>query len=363
MLLIHILEITDWQLFSHQSTRGKFGIHMNQSEAITSLVVFSIAAIPILFLFPLALWFRTRQPLLSRGAVPFCGMITFFFIQITRAIQYIPVLAGVPESGVSLGFCLQKSYFDSPAKLGFMYLLFFQGLRYFVLNTLNKQTEDIRMIIQPSNETQKSSRVSVQKYKWFKFLASGWTMVGGFFAVVLIWYITVTIIGFIYGSRTNAIWTCPHDEGLGGILRNVLFLIYSATFGIAILSVLVYDIVKNFSILRECKIWDMLFYEDPLLFRIEYLLLMLVYILYIVVTLSVYNLNNEVVDSVTTALNGSFIILVNTGLSLIMTIIWSCRKVPKDDDIIQQVLDDPRLYKKFVEFAQKEWYSFSNISQ
>jgi hypothetical protein len=136
--------------------------------------------------------------------------------------------------------------------------------------------------------------------------------------------------------------------------------------------IILFDVFSNFRILIFCR-WDKFFYfQDPHLFRIEYIsqiLLAIYYILFpVLFTQIAYYVNYDVPTEVTMFITESalyWLMFNQIGIPLILTIIrlikskMSCfqkQEKVKVDEIHRFFL--PPLDEKFEEFAKSEWFFF-----
>lgn len=323
---------------------------------VTLITINGILLVTGLVIFAIALWKRNRHPFKSRGFMPFWAIVAFIVNKITFISMFGGMLSGTHMETVNLLLCIMEGFIQSPQKIGFLFLVAFQGFRFFIVDTINRSKESIGIRMERKGET-----VSLGKYKWLKFVSSTWAMLCGFFLVVIIFDGALAIVGFLYGSRIGVIFKCPvtgDNAQFGDTLYFIIFVAITACMVLLITAVIIYDLIKNNELLCACKWKEYFWYTDPLYFRIEYMGLLIIIFISLVFSVALSRLPEQFkfAERIATSIFSSVIIYFFVGFSLITTIKWDLRaKRLENVDEIQKILSNEHIKKLFKEFARKEW--------
>lgn len=324
---------------------------------LISLICFSIALVIVIILLSIGIWNLNKQPLKSRGLLPL--LLTFSLgVSLTTKIIVLSLhYSELSEEIKNKALCYQRSFFDLPLRLASVYLIAYDALRYFVLNKINRDKEGI------GENLKKEVTRDVTKYKILKFLTSGWALLCFYSSIVLVWDIVAVIAGFVYARvlATGNVFECPHTGNIsqtGDIILLAMNIIGFSSLILCVLVVIIFDVMKNLKLLRECRFKDYFIYTDPFLFRVQYIIVVIA-LFWVVSTGLLYIILGSrftLVLYVGTVSNAVLFLFAYLGVVYVLTIKWNWRKIDRDEDDIQRVFRNSQLRKLFKEFARREWF-------
>lgn len=263
---------------------------------IVMLVLHSIFIIITIACLILCFWKRNKQPLKSRGPIPFVVIVALFAISASKILLH----AGVPSEAV----CIIELFETSPLLLMILYVAEYQCFRYFTLTNINKHKQHLALYHvykeqlkrekkkQQETEQAKStpgsptneeappltlkvlSPAEVQKILKYKFqhfmlsrLLKPWVVVSGAI-LYYFWYAGGSGIIWIVSWVSTGKSSCPIYTLFPAVTfwysLNVFILVMVALF------VIILDIIANWKLVRKCAIRKLFLDKDPFLFRAEY---------------------------------------------------------------------------------------------
>src|SRR5690606_32083360 len=127
-----------WSFHIHHSiifhTHFKF---MNRTVTQSvEIAIYSVIIIPCVVVLFVRTWKRNRQPFKSRDYLPYLGLLTFIIHNLV-AIVITAITFHTDDTTYKLLKCIQESYVGYPLRAAFVYLIAFQGYRYFFIMNVN----------------------------------------------------------------------------------------------------------------------------------------------------------------------------------------------------------------------------------
>lgn len=257
----------------------------------------------------------------------------------------------------NLYFCYYERLVTHPLRLGFMFLMVFQELRYFFIKNIHKHLSDIKKL------HQKNDIQALRRFKIFKFLSSGWSLLILLLIVVLSCSVFWAGTGFIQGAIEGVIFVCPAMTNLRNVGQLITFLILVIYYIILLLlvgGIIAYDGYMNRELIKNRKWKELFVYSDPFYFRIEFAVEFTIFFFFVIFGI-VMNVtteqSNQFIREFSTVLVTGLYINLQVGILLGVTIYWDHKKKkPLEDDEFEKIMTDKRVFQLFYKFAQQEWY-------
>lgn len=323
--------------------------------------------------------FRNKNPLKSRGFLPYLSMTVFFMFSFRIFFRMMSIFDGdIPKSITSTFTCYWFIIPQSPLLANVFIILSLNMLRFILNNFLVKKQNEIWEIKDGVHEmkrrgssenipgleeieaktTKTTKRIGVL-IKFIKVVLSGWVSTAVSIIYFIFWVIIEVII-LVIGEKVTGT-TC-----LMGTSKNVLnfmmggsIIMFSFVFILATI-VFIVDIVLHLVSHLGCDCTEYI-KEDPLFFRLEFLLTYFpFFILFIALTMQSFvtqTFLNEWVPKVGIFVVQLILLYLFGGNLLLITIIKTIKDSRKaiDPSDLMEVLGDKKGKDLFSSFSKKEW--------
>lgn len=319
--------------------------------------------IGVSFLFIACLLKRHRQPLKSRGMVPF-----FFIIGETfQSILFI-VIRSIPASSLNLEiFCWIVSLLLFPIRWIIPMVVADHTFRYLMLSNFQRLKNNLVSRSVNLDTAKIDEKRMKTRMKFYQFIASPFGMIVKLSVPVLIWITIILILVYTQDGGKCVL-------SIGKIIAWMSFM--GAAFALLMVEAF-WDLISTYLQTKKhgeekftCKLymWD----NDAYFFRIEFtaVRLWMFFLLITVITLGISMHGALILHDIISLVFEIILMIINPGISLMMTIVWDRRggmktglksKKDMEDDILDFLLENDLGRELFSKFAAKEW-SLENVT-
>lgn len=331
------------------------------------MVVIRFALYPVVgLLVILCIWKRDKQPLKSRGLIPYMILAAETLSLTTLIVHNTSLYQHYDQYWLSRRImCFIIQFFVMPAYMTMFTMVMLQTIRYIAITNINSIKNSVLEFDESKDEEVKDDNMR-RRFKIFKRLTSNW-MIG--VLVLIQWTVWYVFDLIIFATRSGFNGNCDINTPTFS-----LWMAMAATLFILAVLVVIVDYAVN--IKNKTVSWkSYLTRGDPLLFRIEFIVFFLVVCIMVVLLalaiitsgFSSNRLANFDIHYIT-LVSGILFLMVEPGIVLIATFKreWDTTRGKKSketgqEDLVDKLMHNKQLKALFKEFAKREW-SQENVS-
>lgn len=312
---------------------------------------FVIGVLILIVLFLLLIWLgpiKKMQPVVSRGAVPYIGLVNNLFQIFVAIPQYATFEFRVRN------FCYFKYFVEAPFQLISLLIIPMHLFRYLYINNIKES-------VYAESKADNPKEFIRSRFKIFKTLTSPLANGLTLFAVMAAWILGSIIYLAVFRFSCLEYLSSRFVD----IVAATLYFIIAGL----MVAVMIYDLVMNAKVIAKCDVWKLFVENDPFYFRLEFCMYIFAILLLVMDRIFALTLPSLIYLDVTVWLNSFIlytILYAQVGFSITIALyrilkekIYGKKEIKEGK--LESMLQNKKLRQMFTDFIRSEWFVFGNF--